>query len=307
MVFLQRARARFADTYARGYFPSTSVAGTKRRRSGWESLRRRNKRLKKQYGYLPCRYGGSGRRSKRSKRDYPMYRPLKMGFQQPVRMFCKHSLGIQLSIPVTQNGFSATAAKFFPLQGNDVMTGTAGTRPFPSNWEAYAKIYEKVRIHGIKITAVIDDMTNNSNASFTSNFYSLPGPNSGGEPADPYVVTTAVTVSQFNQLKGIRKNRMIGSGTNSSKRLGMHNGGYWSVKRIQAETSIDGHVAELILNADGTSQHDPEIKPKIIHKLVSNLVGGFGATDSYSCHYKITLYADWYARRRVFDGTFTEV
>ena len=224
----------------------------------------------------------------------PLYRPVRAGFQQPVRMFVKHLVNFQITRTWTMGGYSLFSVAIHPLQGNDVFgSSVSGTRPFPSNWETYSRIYSHVRIHGIKITATLTSMQNDANDDNFSVFYSTPGPNDGTTPTDPYSVTTATNVDQFLGVKGLRKNRLLGAGTQKSTKVAVHNAGYWSIKRIQSELSTDAHIAELEVNSDGTSANDPEIVPTIFHKFVTNNNTGRPAGDTVHIRYIIILYADW--------------
>ncbi len=247
------------------------------------------------------------RRRRVGRRNAPMLRPVKMGAQQPVRLFAKHTLMYSNSTTPTAATFQAPLAEFFPLEGNDVIgNGIAGTRNFPSNWVAYASIYNTVRIHGIKITAYFIDVPVQNEAETTSCFYSVPGPNDGIKDVDPYAVTTLLLQDNFMQQKGVRKHKILGDGTQKSSRTVVHNSGYWSIKRIQSELSLDNHVAELEVNADGTAAKLPTLVPYIIHKIVPANQGGFVTNAGYEVRYKVTLYADWFSRRRSFDNSFVQ-
>ncbi len=275
--------------------------GTKRRRSngGGRPLKRRRIVAR------PRRRVARGRRY--GARNAPMYRPVRMGAQQPVRMFAKHLLSFSNTTTVTGGAFSQTLNEIFPLQGNDVIgAAVAGTRNFPSNWVAYASIYQTVRIHGIKITAYFQDLPTQPEAGVVSTFYSVPGPNDQSKETDPYSVTSLLLQDNILQQKGVRKNQVLGDGTGKGTKVMVHNSGYWSVKRIQSEITLDNHTAELEVNADGTALKDPELVPYIVHKIIPNRQAGFNAANVYQVRYVVTLYADWFSRRRSFDNSFTQ-
>ncbi len=284
--------------YKRGY------GGTKRRRVNGGSGRPFKRR---RVGFAGTKRRAYVRRRRVGYRNAPMLRPVKMGAQQPVRMFAKHLLTYSNTTTVTVGAFSQSLTEFFPLEGNDVIgSGIAGTRNFPSNWVAYASIYNTVRIHGIKITAYFQDLPVQNENEVTSCFYSVPGPNDGVKDVDPYAVTTLLLEDNMLQQKGIRKHKVLGAGDTNRVKVAIHNSGYWSIKRIQSELSLDNHVAELEVAPDGTAVKLPELFPYIIHKILPAKQGGFGTASVYQVRYVVTLYADWFSRRRSFDNSFTQ-
>lgn len=304
-----KSHVRFNRRYNQGTMPATGYGGTKRRRDSvgvWGRPGKRSKEFHRTGRKLRRMYRKANRR--RGKRNAPMYRPVRMGRQQPVRMFAKHIVVINQTCQINAGDFSQRVATFFPTQGNNVLRGVTGQRMYPANWEAYAAIYGTVRIHGIKIDAYLMNTSANANGGFISTFYSQPGPNGAAEASDPYVVANAITQQAFLQEKGIRKNRVLGTGTQKSSRNNVHKSGYWSVKRIQSENDLAAHETELEVNADGSSLSDPELKMAIFHKLVPEMVTGSASTENLiGVRYVITLYADWSARRRVFAGNFTVI
>ncbi len=238
-------------------------------------------------------------------RNAPLYRAVRMGLQQPAQVMVKHSFVIRRSITQTNALFESIASQILPLQGNNVfILAGAGTRAFPNKWTAYSGMYSNVRVHGISIVVHFDEMSANADDGFTSIFYTVPGPKDGSDPADPYTVTGNTSIDQFHQEKQMRKKHIVGTGTTRSG-VSKHAAGYFSVKRIQSDATLDVHVAELEVNTNGTAAISPEIMPKIIHKLTPVAFGGFSSTRSSTMTYKVTLYCQWYARRRVFEGTFT--
>ncbi len=284
--------------YGRGY------GGTKRRASAMlygRTKRRRvtprplYRRIKKRTGY-------------RKRRVAPLYRPVKVGHGQPVTILAKHTFNTVQAAAILAGVHEVNAAIFSPMQGNNVLNGTAGTRAYPMNWTDYSRMYSNVRVHGIKITAYFDDLDAGANDCFTSCWYSLPGPKDGSTPSavDPYGVTTDLQASLFLQEKQIRKKKFIGSGANKPNG-NTHASGYWSVKRIQSELALDANVTELVVNSDGSAADSPDVIPQVVHKLLATRSGGVGTNVAFSIRYQVTLYCQWYARRRVFETSFTEV
>ncbi len=287
--------------------PVRFLAGTKRRRPttaiGYGRTKRRRYNPKPLYRRRLTKKGYG----RKSRRNAPLYRPVRLGHGQPVKALVKHSFNSNHVATFLINGFSVQSMVFTPMQGNNVMIGTAGTRPFPNNWVDMARQFSNVRVHGVKITAHFDDLEAGANDAFTSCFYSLPGPKDGTEPSasDPYDVTDKIEASQFLQEKQVRKKKFIGSGGNKNWGVA-HNSGYWSIKRIQSELNLDSNVTELVVAADGTAVDSPDVIPQIIHKLVATRDLGIASAESISIRYAVTLYCEWYARRRVYEGTFTE-
>lgn len=237
----------------------------------------------------------------------PMYKPVRMGLQQPVRMFAKHINIVHAQYTPTQGTFQSTVATFFPLSGDNILNGTLGQRVRPANWTTYSNIYSTVRIHGVKIDAYFTDLAPQNEGETISTFYSLAGPNDKTVAADPYNITTVLGIDNMLQQKGMRKNRMLGDGTGKTSRTAIHRSGYWSIKRIQSELSLDNDIAELEVNADGSVATPPDLNPQIIHKIVPARQAGFSNTNPVDVRYVVTLYCDWFSRRRAFDPTFTIV
>ncbi len=236
----------------------------------------------------------------------PLYKPVRMGLNQPVRMFVTHTNVLSTTVSNTSGQFSTLVKFFLPLRLRDFDAAVANER-YPMNYTDYARMFSNYRVHGIKITAYFGDMDNDSNDQFVSTYYSVPGPNDGTQPSDPYSVLSADTVNAIMQEKGLRKQLVIGNGANNKPGMTVHNSGYWSMKRIQSDLTHDAHISEGEVAVDGSAVSDPELKPLIIHKLIAMPNAGFGATHNFSIRYKITAYVEWFARRRVFEGVRTEV
>lgn len=273
---------------------STGYGGTsKRRRTGWESKRSQRRRLargKKRY----------------SKRLAPLYRAPRLGLGQPARIFVKHTNVMSISASNGLNAFSGTQCTFFPLNLRDIEFSRTASRPFPENSPDYARMYTNYRVHGVKIKAFFADLDVNANRAFISCFYSVPGPNDGSTPADPFTINTALTADKFLQIKQIRKHRIVGTGVNNDASMTTHHAGYWAMKRIQSDTTMDAHVAEGEVDATMGAINDPELRPIIIHKTIAQDIGGWPAAKAYTIRYKITFYVEWFARRRSLEDTRTE-
>ncbi len=306
------ARGRFASQWAMPYSlkrRATGYGGTRRRvrrRLTYNTPARRVYKRPKAGSRGSRVWGGRSRKRGFSSRTPGVPRPLRWGAQQPAQVLVKHTLVNRVTVSNTVSLFSNTIQRLLPLQGNDVFQNLgAQQRSFPNLWVNFASKYNNVRVNGMSISVTYSDLDNNGNRDFFSCFYTEAGPKDGTDPGDPYTVNSNINVIRFLQEKAIRKKRLLGSFVEKAASP-VHHAGYFGVKRIQSDASLDQHVAELEVNADGTAADSPEIQPVIIHKHVSNLVGAFPATENMTATYKIVLYCQWFNRRRVFEPTFND-
>ena len=299
------ARGRFAEKWAMpgilGKRRAIGYGGTSRKRA--RSMPMRRSRVYRARRSTRRSYGK--RRTFRRKGARAIPRPLKWGSQQPAQVFVKHTLIHRHSVTHVAGTHQLLAASIKPLQGNDIFIDElSGTRVFPNLWVNFADKYRSVRVHGISIKVHFSELSANANEGFVSTFYTAAGPKAGTSPSDPYDVNTQIKVSQFHQEKGLRKKLLLGPYTNGSTNKPVHNAGYFNVKRIQSDESLDTHIAELEVNTNGSAADSPDLSPIIFHKHIPVAFGGLG-TETLTETYRITLYCTWFNRRRVFEPTFT--
>lgn len=284
-------------------YRARTMAGTKRRagsiRPGYGGTKRR--RITRRWNR-----GRPFKRRGATRRRMPMYKPVRLGLNQPVRAIVKHTNVISVATSNQTGAFSRLIKTFLPLKLSDFDT-TVETGRYPMNYTDYARMFNNYRVHGFKITAYFSDMDNDTNDQFISCFYSVPGINDGTQPSDPYSVTSLSSTNAFLQEKGIRKHLIVGNGANNSARRTIHSSGYWDMKRIQSDLQTDAHISEGEVNADGTDKDEPFLKPLIIHKTIASPHAGWAATHGFSVRYHITAYVEWFNRRRIFEGERTEV
>ena len=247
-------------------------------------------------------------RSRKPARRRRMRRPrigrsVRVGLNQMPRMFVKMQNCFHKSVSATATNYQGLALSLDMLNLQDPDSGTASL-PFAQNFKEYALLYEKYKVHGVKVTAYFNGLTNNENDKFISTFYAEPPALDGSTPSDPYTLGSLNNVSSFLQQRGIRKKTILGSGANKSLSNTIHNGGYWSAKRIMTQ-GLDTYESAGVVNSDGTAAADPEAKPTIYHKIVCP-VDGWATSDTYVVRYKVTFYVEWFSRRRFLEDTRTE-
>lgn len=247
------------------------------------------------------------RRRRKSRQDLALI-PRMLGVAQPAKIMVKMKNVITNAGTEVAGGWESILNVISLNRLRDPETATAN-QTFPDNFVNYARMYEKYRVHGLKIACQFLNLDNNANNGMYSCFYAVPAVNNTTEPTDPMTIASVTDANALLQERSIRRKFIAGSGFASEGRwAAFHKGGYFSVKRTQGTRALSADEYEGSVTAAGAAVTDPLRRPVIIHKLMSANTTGFkNGGEVRQVRYFLTYYVEWYGRRREFEGIRTEV